>query len=48
MGITFKLKNDVNKHINDFTLYMDKLQELGREQRRKGGDPGRPILGFHN
>jgi hypothetical protein len=33
MGVTFKFKNDINKHINDFTLYMDQLQELGREER---------------
>jgi hypothetical protein len=28
-------KNDVNKHINDFTLYMDQLEELGREEREE-------------
>jgi hypothetical protein len=28
-------KGDTNKHINDFTLYMDQLQELGREVREE-------------
>jgi hypothetical protein len=28
-------KNDVNKHINDLTLYMNQLQELGREEREE-------------
>jgi gag-polypeptide of LTR copia-type len=28
-------KDDVNKHINDFTLYMDQLKELGREEREE-------------
>lgn len=25
--------DDVNKYINDFTLYMDQLRELAREER---------------
>jgi hypothetical protein len=25
-------KDDVNKHVNDFTLYIDQLKELGREE----------------
>jgi hypothetical protein len=28
-------KGDVNKHINDFTLYMDQLKELSREEREE-------------
>jgi hypothetical protein len=28
-------KDDVNKHINDFTLYMDQLKDLGREEREE-------------
>jgi hypothetical protein len=28
-------KGDVNKHINDFTLYMDQLKELSREGREE-------------
>jgi hypothetical protein len=28
-------KDDVNKHINDFTLYMDQLRDLGREEREE-------------
>jgi hypothetical protein len=28
-------KNGVNKHINDFTLYMDQLKELGRDEREE-------------
>jgi hypothetical protein len=28
-------KNGINKHINDFALYMDQLQELGREEREE-------------
>jgi hypothetical protein len=28
-------KGDANKHINDFTLYMDQLRELGREEREE-------------
>jgi hypothetical protein len=28
-------KDDVNKHVNDFTLYMDQLKELGREEREE-------------
>ncbi len=27
--------DDVNKHINDFTLYMDQLRELAREEREE-------------
>jgi hypothetical protein len=27
---------DANKHINDFTLYMDQLRGLGREKREEG------------
>jgi len=32
-GLHLNSKNDVNKHINNFTLYMDQLQELGGEER---------------
>jgi hypothetical protein len=28
-------KGDANKHINDFTLYMDQLKELSREEREE-------------
>jgi len=28
-------KGDANKYINDFTLYMDQLRELGREEREE-------------
>jgi len=34
-GLHLNSKSDVNKHINDFTLYMDQLQELGREEREE-------------
>lgn len=34
-GLHLNSKNDVNKHINNFTLYMDQLQELGGEEREE-------------
>jgi hypothetical protein len=34
-ALKLQSKDDVNKHINDFTLYMDQLKELGREEREE-------------
>jgi hypothetical protein len=34
-ALRLRTKDDVNKHINDFTLYMDQLKELGREEREE-------------
>jgi hypothetical protein len=34
-ALRLRAKNDVNKHVNDFTLYMDQLKELGREEREE-------------
>jgi hypothetical protein len=31
-ALRLQSKGDVNKHINDFTLYMDQLKELSREE----------------
>ncbi len=34
-ALRLRAKDDVNKHVNDFTLYMDQLKELGREEREE-------------
>ncbi len=34
-ALRLRSKDDVNKHINDFTLYMDQLKELGSEEREE-------------
>jgi hypothetical protein len=34
-ALRLRSKDDVNKHVNDFTLYMDQLRELGREEREE-------------
>lgn len=34
-ALRLRSKDDVNKHVNDFTLYMDQLKELGREEREE-------------
>ncbi len=34
-ALRLQSKGDVNKHINDFTLYMDQLKDLGREEREE-------------
>jgi hypothetical protein len=34
-ALRLRSKDDVNKHINDFNLYMDQLSELGREEREE-------------
>jgi hypothetical protein len=34
-NLRLQSKGDVNKHINDFTIYMDQLKELGREEREE-------------
>jgi hypothetical protein len=34
-ALKLQSKGDVNKHINDFTLYMDQLKELNREEREE-------------
>lgn len=34
-ALRLRSRDDVNKHINDFTLYMDQLSELGREEREE-------------
>jgi hypothetical protein len=34
-ALRLRSKDDVNKHINDFTLYMDQLRELSREEREE-------------
>jgi hypothetical protein len=34
-ALKLRSKDDVNKHVNDFTLYMDQLKELGREEREE-------------
>ncbi len=32
LGLKLQSEGNVNKHINDFTVYMDQLKELGREE----------------
>jgi hypothetical protein len=34
-SLKFRSRDDVNKHINDFMLYMDQLRELAREEREE-------------
>jgi hypothetical protein len=34
-ALRLRSRDDVNKHINDFTLYMDQLRELSREEREE-------------
>jgi hypothetical protein len=34
-ALKLQSKGDVNKHINDFTLYMDQLKDLGREEQEE-------------
>jgi hypothetical protein len=34
-ALRLRAKDDVNAHINNFTLYMDQLRELGREEREE-------------
>lgn len=34
-SLRLQSKGDVNKHINDFTIYIDQLKELGREEREE-------------
>ncbi len=34
-ALRLRSKDDINKHINDFTLYMDQLRELKREEREE-------------
>jgi hypothetical protein len=34
-ALSLCFKDDINKHINDFMLYMDHIKELGREEREK-------------
>jgi hypothetical protein len=34
-ALRLRSKDDVNKHVSDFTLYMDQLRELGREEREE-------------
>jgi hypothetical protein len=34
-ALRLRSKDDINKHINDFTLYMDQLIELKREEREE-------------
>jgi len=34
-NLKLQSRGDVNKHINDFTIYMDQLKELGREEREE-------------
>jgi hypothetical protein len=34
-ALRLRAKDDVNEHVNDFTLYMDQRKELGREEREQ-------------
>jgi hypothetical protein len=34
-SLRLRSRDDVNQYINDFTLYMDQLKELAREEREE-------------